>query len=82
MPISAGAASPAGKANADVKVDVFDITGRRVVTVFSGNLSAGEHLFEWDGRTASGEPAGAGLYFMRVKVGGEELGTAKIMRIR
>jgi flagellar hook assembly protein FlgD len=62
-------------------VDVFDINGRRVVTVFTGSLPAGEHAFEWDGRTSSGGMAGAGLYFMRVTVGGRELGTAKIMRI-
>jgi flagellar hook assembly protein FlgD len=61
---------------------VFNIAGRRVATVFSGSLAAGEHLFEWDGRTVSGEAAGPGLYFMRVTVDGAELGTAKIMRIR
>jgi len=82
VPVVIGAAFTAGKASADVMVDVFDITGRRVATVFEGSLAAGEHLFEWNGRTASGRPAGAGLYFMRVKVGGEELGTAKIMRVR
>jgi len=77
-----GAARSAGKIGSDVEVDIFDIAGRRVARVFSGRLDAGEHLFEWNGRTSSGKMAGAGLYFMRVKVQGEELGTAKIMRIR
>jgi flagellar hook assembly protein FlgD len=82
VPVVLGAAAIAGKASTDVRVDVFDITGRRVVSVFSGSLPAGEHLFEWDGRTSSGKAAGAGLYFMRVRVEGEDVGTAKIMRIR
>jgi hypothetical protein len=82
VPVVLGAYSTADRARAHIKVDVFNIAGRRVATVFSGSLAAGEHLFEWDGRTVSGEAAGPGLYFMRVTVDGAELGTAKIMRIR
>jgi hypothetical protein len=76
------AAGGGGKGDSAVNVDVFDIAGRRVARIFSGTLPAGAHGFEWDGRTASGGRAGAGLYFMRVTVDGREAGTAKIVRIR
>ena len=82
VPVVLGAASGVGKQGSAVKVDIYDISGRRVATVFEGKLPAGQHALEWDGRTASGHAAGAGLYFMRVRVGGEEFGTAKIMRVR
>ncbi len=82
VPVVLGASSASGGAGSDVMVDVYDIAGRRVVAVFAGRLPAGAHNFEWDGRTASGGIAGAGLYFMRVRVDGAEIGTAKIMRIR
>jgi len=47
-------------------VDVFDLTGRRVSSLYSGELSAGTHNFTWDG---SGEPSG--IYFIKASFGGE-----------
>ncbi len=43
-------------------VGVFDVSGRRVATLFQGVADAGAHAALWDGRTAGGEPAAAGVY--------------------
>jgi hypothetical protein len=75
------AASGQGQSYA-VKADVFDITGRKVQTVFEGSLTPGGHTLTWDGRTASGKIAPTGIYLMRVAVNGEVVGTAKIARVR
>jgi hypothetical protein len=47
-----------------VSVKIFDLLGREVATVFSGQLSAGTYSRQWD---ASGMPSGA--YFCRLQAG-------------
>ena len=76
------AASPAGKADRAVRADVYDITGRRVKAVYSGQLPPGRHEIAWDGTTAQGAPAGAGIYFMRVTVDSRTVGSVKVVRMR
>jgi hypothetical protein len=80
VPVVVGAPA-AGKMYRAVRADVYDITGRRVKTVFDGSLPAGAHTLSWDGSTVSGSLAGAGIYFMRVTADGQELGIVKIVRI-
>jgi hypothetical protein len=41
---------------------VYDVVGRRVATLFTGQLEAGLHTAMWDGRTDSGSLAPAGIY--------------------
>lgn len=43
-------------------VSVYDIAGRRVVTLFHGMAEAGPHVANWDGRSADGRPVPAGVY--------------------
>jgi hypothetical protein len=54
-----------------VEVAVFDIAGRKVRTLISGETSAGEHRTEWDGRLEDGRPAPNGVYLVKVTVGRE-----------
>jgi glucose/arabinose dehydrogenase len=48
-----------------VRVNVFDVHGRRVRTILDGEVSSGQHALFWDGRTLSGTEAPAGIYFVR-----------------
>jgi FlgD Ig-like domain len=52
-----------------VQVDVFDVTGRHVHTVASGALSAGSGELSWDVRDHQGRPVGAGVYFVKARLG-------------
>ncbi|MEZ4648080.1 MAG: FlgD immunoglobulin-like domain containing protein [Candidatus Eisenbacteria bacterium] len=52
-----------------VRVEVFDISGRLVRTLYRGVLGAGEHGVEWDGRTAQGDRLQTGVFLYRVHVG-------------
>jgi len=54
-----------------VSLDVFDVTGRRVTTLVSGNLPAGEHRVEWDGRDRAGNWVASGVYLVRLNASGE-----------
>jgi hypothetical protein len=49
-----------------VGAHVYDVAGRRVVTLLEGVLDAGVHPLQWDGRGAAGRLAPAGVYFLRV----------------
>ncbi len=52
----------------NVKLEVFDITGRRVATLADGWQSAGEHHLLW-----SAQNVASGVYLMRLGVGKESL---------
>jgi hypothetical protein len=53
-------------AAARVRVEVLDVSGRRVATLLDEALAAGEHGARWDGSSAAGVQALPGLYLVRV----------------
>ena len=46
----------------DVTVSVYDLSGRLVATLLQGALGAGPHVATWDGTSAKGSRASAGIY--------------------
>ena len=63
----------------DVKLTVYDISGRVVRTLYQGQLGAGEHEFPWNGRDVSGRSVAVGIYFVKLNIGGTVL-SSKIIR--
>lgn len=54
----------------EVSLGVFDLAGRLVKTLISGEWrDTGRHFAEWNGRDAAGQPAAAGVYFYRLQAG-------------
>ncbi len=53
-----------------VDVGVYDVSGRRLSTLLSEDLTPGEHTLLWDGKTDAGNRAAAGIYFARLVSGG------------
>jgi flagellar hook assembly protein FlgD len=49
---------------------VFDISGRRVVTLVDGTMVPGRYSVTWDGRDGAGHPASSGVYAIRLAGGG------------
>ena len=45
------------------ELSIFDCNGRVVRRLKSGPIAAGQHEFEWDGRTEAGAAAAAGVYY-------------------
>jgi hypothetical protein len=49
---------------AEVRIDIYDILGRKIETVFSGEKSAGIHQLAWNA-----EKLPSGIYFYRLQAG-------------
>ena len=62
-------------AGAAVNLAIYDVSGRRVASMVSGDLEGGSHSFVWD--TAS-EPSGVYLLVLRA---GDSVATTKVVRI-
>ncbi|MEO5616241.1 MAG: FlgD immunoglobulin-like domain containing protein [Candidatus Eisenbacteria bacterium] len=66
---------------AEMQVDVLDVTGRLVHTVASGERGAGRGELSWDLRDAGGRAVGAGLYFVKARLGAME-STKRLVIVR
>ena len=55
----------------EMDVEVFDLTGRRVRTVFSDEAGSGIYTKAWDGRDEGGERLPVGIYVVKVSVHAE-----------
>ena len=50
-----------------VRLDVVDLRGRRVASLFEGTLSEGPHSHTWNGVDESGRSLPSGTYFVRLR---------------
>ncbi|MBN2354918.1 Ig-like domain-containing protein, partial [candidate division KSB1 bacterium] len=57
---------------AQLRVEIFDLLGKRVKEINNGLIQAGYHRFRWDGRDASGNAVASGVYHCRIKAGDEQ----------
>jgi len=48
------------------EVAIYDLLGRRIVTLADGPLPAGPQAIPWDGRARNGSPVWPGVYFARL----------------
>jgi hypothetical protein len=68
-----------------VRLELFDVSGRRVRELAKQEMSAGIHELSWDGRDADGVHAASGVYFARLSwagARGEEVAVRRLTRIR
>jgi len=72
-------AAPAG--GGEVRLELFDVRGRRVRTLFAGFQAEGRSVAVWDGRDDSDRAVASGVYFVRFTAPGVQ-GTRKIMLVR
>jgi hypothetical protein len=68
-------------AAASVDLAVFDVKGRRVATLVSGRLEAGDHVVTWQGTDAQGMAQPSGVYFARLRAEGTTL-THKMLLLK
>ncbi len=57
-------------AAAEVALDIFDVSGRRVRSLVAGSLPAGPHVVSWNGRDETNRNVASGHYFARLTVEG------------
>jgi len=51
-----------------VRLEIFDVSGRRVRTLVNHFMPAGRQSIAWNQRDDAGATLGAGVYFARVQV--------------
>jgi hypothetical protein len=64
-----------------VRVEVLDLSGRRVRRLLEGTFAPGPHSIEWDGHDDGGRPLPPGVYLARAEGAGVS-STARVVRIR
>jgi 3',5'-cyclic AMP phosphodiesterase CpdA len=64
-----------------VSVDVYDVTGKKVRSLFSGRAGTGAERVLWDGNDDTGRPAASGVYFICLK-GGSFTESARVVLLR
>ncbi len=52
-----------------VSINVYNITGQNIATIYDGALNAGTHVFSWQGVTDSGTKVESGIYFLNMRAG-------------
>ena len=50
-----------------VKIEIFNLAGQKIRTLWSGALDRGLHQITWDARDDAGQLQSSGIYFYRVK---------------
>jgi hypothetical protein len=50
-----------------ISLVVYDMLGRRIVTLASDSRDAGRYSIEWDGRNQNGYSVSSGVYFYRLQ---------------
>lgn len=56
---------------AELELGVYDVSGRLVRDLLHERFPAGSHVVVWDGVDANGRQVRGGVYFTRLKIGGE-----------
>ncbi|MGQ0721442.1 MAG: FlgD immunoglobulin-like domain containing protein [Candidatus Eiseniibacteriota bacterium] len=64
-----------------VELELLDAAGRRIARRAVGGVPAGSVTFEWDGRDDTGTAVASGMYFARVRSGGE-VAVERVLRVR
>jgi hypothetical protein len=54
--------------DANVKLTVYDLCGRRVRRLIDGTMQSGNHLIQWNGNSDNNKRLPQGIYFMRMEV--------------
>jgi hypothetical protein len=65
----------------DVRLDIFDVAGRRIRTLLDGRSVAGTHKIIWNGQSDSKTSSSSGVYFVRITSEGYTE-TVKVVLIR
>ncbi|RME25571.1 MAG: T9SS C-terminal target domain-containing protein [Candidatus Zixiibacteriota bacterium] len=54
----------------DVRLTVFNVLGRKIVSLVAGRYPAGHYTVTWDGTDQNGRPVASGLYLYRIETDG------------
>jgi hypothetical protein len=73
--------SGTGATQQEVNLDVFNVLGQHVTTLFKGSYPAGEYTVSWDATDNNGRRVATGIYLYRLRVGDEYM-TKKMLFLK
>ncbi len=62
-----------------VVLAIYDVSGQHIRTLMSAPCEQGEASLEWNGRDASGNAVGSGIYFYQLKAGSKKLSKKMVL---
>jgi len=65
-----------------VVVEVFDLGGRKILSLLTADLSAGTHEVTWGGWDNRHQPVVPGVYFARLELGDKRMKVLKLFKSR
>ncbi len=65
-----------------VRVDIYNIKGQRVKTLFNANVTSGIHDMIWEGIDQRGQKVSSGVYSFVMKINGKKISTQKVTVIK
>lgn len=63
-----------------VKIEIMDVTGKKIAELSNAVFAAGTHQFNWNGMNANGASVVSGLYFCRI-TSGDQVQTLKVQKL-
>ncbi|MBN2088859.1 T9SS type A sorting domain-containing protein [candidate division KSB1 bacterium] len=54
--------------NADISLQIYNLQGQAIRTIYNGNLSAGYHTYRWDAKDDIGVPVAGGIYLYKLRI--------------
>lgn len=65
--------------NCPVRLEIFNVCGKRVATLVNESREKGRHVTEWNGQDQNGCPVSSGTYFYRLKAGKETISRKMVL---
>jgi hypothetical protein len=69
------------KEQSKVRLEIFDVTGRSIKTVFNGEANPGKLALSWNGTGNSEQSVGSGMYFYQLQIN-NKLGSGKLLLMK
>ena len=69
-------------ASQHVELAIHNQAGQRVATLVEGAREAGAHAIRWGGRDGTGRTLASGVYLYRLRAGGGQVETRKLVLVR
>ena len=63
----------------NMKLEIFDVAGRRIAVLKEGKADRGDHRIEWNGVDARGDRVSSGVYLYRLTAGKETMSRKMVL---
>ena len=63
----------------NMKLEIFDVAGRRIAVLKEGKADRGHHRVEWNGVDARGDRVSSGVYLYRLTAGKETMSRKMVL---